>query len=162
MPQIHFNGKTYDDLAEMPAMERQAYEQLLSIFEDEDQDGIPDIFQGDVVGNLLKAATTTVFVDGRQVSGLGALTPEQRTKFEQGMSKLKELGIISEVPDLSGSAQVPSWEDAEIRPSKPVITSLSVIQEDGSSRWLLVVAILVAAGIFVAGIAFLINSRGGF
>ena len=32
MPPIHFNGKTYNDLAEMPATEREAYEQLMSIF----------------------------------------------------------------------------------------------------------------------------------
>ena len=49
MPDIHFNGKTYHDIAEMPAMERQAYEQLMAIFKDEDQDGTPDIFQGDVI-----------------------------------------------------------------------------------------------------------------
>ena len=87
MPKIHFNGKTYNDIAEMPAMERQAYEQLQAIFKDENQDGVPDIFQGDVVGNILKAATTTVVVDGKQVSGLGALTPEQRARFEKGMSR---------------------------------------------------------------------------
>ena len=44
MPTIHFNGKTYNDLTEMPAIERQAYEQLMSIFKDEDQDGVPDVW----------------------------------------------------------------------------------------------------------------------
>ena len=36
MPQIHFNGKTYNDLAEMSATEREAYDQLMAIFKDED------------------------------------------------------------------------------------------------------------------------------
>jgi len=161
MPTIHFNGETYNDLAEMPAIERQAYEQLMSIFKDEDQDGVPDVFQGDVVGNLIKVATTAVVVDGKQVSGLGEMTPEQRARLEKGMSKLKELGILSQVPDLSSSSQVPSWEDAEIRPSRPVIPSRSAIQEESGPRWLLVVAALAVAGICAAGVA-LIIMRGGF
>jgi len=147
MPTIHFNGKTYNDIAEMPATERQAYEQLLAIFKDENQDGVPDIFQGDVVGNILKAATTTVFADGKQISGLGALTPQQRLKFEIGMAKLKELGIISQVPDLPGSSPVASWEGAEIRPSKPIIPSPSAIQPDrGNSRMLIVLLVLLGLG----------------
>ena len=132
MPKIHFNGKTYNDIAEMPAMERQAYEQLLTIFKDEDQDGVPDVFQGDVVGNLLKAATTTVIVDGQPVSGLGTMTPEQRAKFEKGLAKLKDWGLISQVPDLESDTREPSWEDAEIRPSRPIIQNPSAIQEEGS------------------------------
>lgn len=161
MPTIHFNGETYNDLAEMPAIERQAYEQLMSIFKDEDQDGVPDVFQGDVVGNLIKAATTAVVVDGKQVSGLGEMTPEQRARLEKGMSKLKELGILSQVPDLSSSSQVPSWKDAEIRPSRPVIPSQSAIQEESGPRWLLVVAALAVTGICAAGVALTIM-RGGF
>jgi len=30
MSKINFNGKTYNDLVEMPATERQAYEQLMT------------------------------------------------------------------------------------------------------------------------------------
>ena len=156
MPQIHFNGKTYNDIAEMPAMERQAYEQLMSIFKDEDQDGIPDIFQGDVVSNIINVATTEYVVDGRQVSGSGEMTPGQRARLEKGLSKLQELGFISQVPDLpkreqaSPSRTMPTWEDAEIRPSKPIIPSTSVIREDSGPRWILVLvvlAVLVVCGI---------------
>ena len=142
MPQIHFNGKTYNDLAEMPATERQAYEQLMAIFKDENQDGVPDIFQGDVIGNLLKAATNSVYVDGKQVSGLGEMTPEQRVKIEQGMAKLKEWGLISQVPTMPGYSRSPQDEFAQIRPSKPIIPSPSAIQEDSGPRWLLVLAAL--------------------
>jgi hypothetical protein len=159
MPKIHFNGKTYNDIAEMPATERQAYEQLQAIFRDENQDGVPDIFQGDVVGNILKAATTTVIVDGKQVSGLGALTPEQRARFEKGMAKLKELGIISQVPDLSGAGETTSWEDAEIRPSQPIIQSPSAIQEDrgGARRLIILMAIVMALMLCAAGaVAYLV------
>jgi len=159
MPTIHFNGKTYNDIAEMPAMERQAYEQLQAIFKDENQDGVPDVFQGDVVSNLLKAATTTVYVDGKPVSGLGEMSPEQRARFEKGLARLKEWGLISEVPDLSGSSQSTSWEDAEIRPSRPIIQTQSAIQEEsgGGLRLLVILAIVAVATLCAAGaVAYLV------
>lgn len=162
MPQIHFNGKTYNDIAEMPATERQAYEQLMSIFKDENQDGVPDVFQGDVVGNLVRAATTmNVIVDGKPVSGLSQMSPEQRAKLEKGLSKLQELGILSQVPDLSKVEQVPTWEDAEIRPSKPIIPTQSAIQEENTTRLLipvLVLVVLLACGVVVA--AYLLMGQG--
>ena len=121
----------------------------MSMFKDENQDGIPDMFQGDVIGNLIKAATTTVIVDGKPVSGLGEMTPEQRAKVEQALAKLKEKGIITQVPDLSKQEQVPAWEDAEIRPSEPIIPQPSAIQEDnGVSR--LLIPILV--GVIICGV----------
>jgi hypothetical protein len=162
MPQIHFNGKTYNDLAEMPATERQAYEQLTALFKDENQDGIPDMFQGDIIGNLLNAAATKVMVDGKQVSGLGEMSPEQRAKFQKGMAKLKELGIISQVPDLSSESQAASWENADIRPSQPIIPTRSAIQEDTGGRMNVLVALLVALVVCGAGVAvFLILMQGG-
>jgi hypothetical protein len=162
MSQIHFNSKTYNDLAEMPATERQAYEQLMAIFKDENQDGVPDIFQGDVIGNLLKAATTSVYVDGKQVSGLGEMTPEQRVKLEQGIAKLKEWGLISQVPTMPGYSHASQNEFAEIRPSRPIIQSPSVIQEDKGPRWMLVAALLAVAGICVVGAAVFLILRAGF
>jgi hypothetical protein len=161
MPQIHFNGKTYNDLAEMPATERQAYEQLTAIFKDENQDGIPDVFQGDIVGNLIKAATTPVFVDGKQVSGLGEMTPEQREKFNKGMAKLKELGIISKVPVLPGDPQASTWEDSDIRPSQPIIQTKSAIQEDTGRSGVVLLALLASLLVCGVGVAvFLILGQG--
>jgi len=164
MSKIHFNGKTYNDIAEMPAMEREAYEQLMGIFKDEDQDGTPDIFQGDVIGNIVNAAlTTNVIVDGKQVSGLGEMTPEQRAKLEKGLSKLKELGFISQVPDLSDRGQAASFNDAEIRPSKPIIPQPSAIQEDRpSSRIMVLILVLAALVLCGAGAFFYLFLRGGF
>jgi len=31
MPQVYFNGKTYNDLVEMPATEREMYDQFLRL-----------------------------------------------------------------------------------------------------------------------------------
>jgi hypothetical protein len=160
MPQIHFNGKTYSDLAEMPATEREAYEQLMTIFKDEDQDGTPDIFQGDVVGNIIEIVKKTSG-DPEGAAALEQMSPEMRARLSKGIAKLYELGLISGLPDLpNGSQALPSWENAEIRPSKSVIQSQSAIQEDSNSRWLVVV-ILALVSICLAGAVFFIL-RGGF
>ena len=172
MPSISFNGKTYNDLAEMPATERQAYEQLMSHFKDENQDGVPDIFQGDVVSNIVNAvASTNIVVDGKQIGGFQNLTQEQRIRLEKGMATLQKLGILHEMPNLDGGQGVssapeaasyddenieqglPDWLDSDIRASAPIIPQNSVIQ-DGSVNLrvlLLVIGMVVLAG---AGIMF--------
>jgi hypothetical protein len=167
MPKIHFNGKTYNDLAEMPATEREAYEQLMSIFKDEDQDGTPDIFQGDVVGNIIQVVKKTSG-DPAGAAALEKISPEMRARISKGVAKLYELGLISGNPDMpeewpfSSSEEAPSWENAEIRPSKPIIQSPSAIQEDTGSRWLPAVVILVAVSLCVAGVAAFIIFNQGF
>jgi hypothetical protein len=162
MPQIHFNGKTYNDLAEMPATEREAYEQLMSIFKDEDQDGTPDIFQGDVVGNIIEIVKKTSG-DPEGAAALERISPAMRSRISKGVAKLYELGLISGMPDLPDNSQAfPSWDDAEIRPSKPIIQSPSVIQEDTGPRWLLAVVILVGVSLCVAGVATYIILEQGF
>ena len=152
MPKIEFNGKTYNDIAEMPATEGQAYEQLISALKDENQDGIPDILQGDVVSNIIEAvASTKIIVDGQQVGGLGDLTQEQRIKLEKSMSILKKMGIISEMPNLdvgihaSHPTAMPVWDDTEIRASKPLFQQASAIQEDKSGSRLIIIAIALAS-----------------
>jgi len=166
MSKIHFNGKTYNDLAEMPATEREAYEQLLSIFKDEDQDGTPDIFQGDVVSNILEVVKKTSG-DSEGVAALEQMSPLMRAKLSKGISKLYELGLISGSPDLpeewpfSPVKQAPARDDAEIRPSKPIIPQVPAIQEENRMRWLLPVAILVALAICGVSIAvFFIMEQG--
>ena len=152
MPKIEFNGKTYNNIAEMPAIERQAYEQLISAFKDENQDGIPDILQGDVVSNIIEAvASNNIVVEGKQIGGLGDLTQEQRIKLEAGMSMLKKLGIISKMPNLNAGIHpshpeaMPVWDDTEIRASKPLFQQSSAIQEDkGSSRLLFIALALLS------------------
>ena len=163
MPRIQFNGKTYNDLAEMPAVEREAYEQLISHFKDENQDGIPDIFQGDVVSNIVNAiASTDVVVDGKRIGGFQNLTQEQRLKLERGLATLQKMGILHEMPNLDGGQRVspvfgqdsaaedlPSWLDSDIRASKPIIPQNSAIQEDSVDLRVLlfVISMVVLAGV---------------
>lgn len=168
MPQINFNGKVYNDLAEMPASERQTYEQLMTNFKDENQDGIPDIFQGDVVSNIIEAAASTTFVvDGKQVSGLGEMTQEQRIKLEKGMSLLQKIGIISEMPNLNGGIHashptaMPTWENSEIRASQLLIQQNSAIQnESGNSRTLVILLAAISLLVCGAGAFLYFLSRG--
>jgi hypothetical protein len=161
MSQIHFNGKTYNDLAEMPATEREMYEQLMSIMRDEDGNGVPDILEGDVVSNIIEVVKKSG-VDSGGITALEQMSPEMRARISKGVAKLQEFGLLSGMPDLSHVSQMPTWEDTEIRPSKPIIQSPSVIQEDSNPRWMLVVAILAVVGVCVAGIAALIILRAGF
>jgi hypothetical protein len=153
MPQIQFNGKTYNDIAEMPATEREMYKQLMSVMRDEDGNGIPDILEGDVVGNIIDITKKS----GGGIEGVAALeqiSPEMRARISKGVAKLQEFGLLSEMPDLSHVSQAPSWEDAEIRASQPIISSPSAIQEDSDlSRAFVLVIILALAGICVAGVA---------
>jgi hypothetical protein len=151
MPKIHFNGKTYNDLAEMPATEREAYEQLMSIFKDEDQDGTPDIFQGDVVGNIIEVVKKTSG-DPEKAATLEQMSPLMRARLSKGIAKLHALGLLTGHPDLPkewpfpSPEGKPSWEDTEIRASKPIIQSPSAIQEDSGSR----VGVLIALALMLA------------
>jgi hypothetical protein len=151
MPQIHFNGKTYNDLAEMPATEREAYDHLMEIFKDEDQDGTPDIFQGDVVGNIIEAVKKTSG-DPEGAAALERMSPLMRARLSKGIAKLYALGLLTGRPDLPkewpfpSPEEKPSWEDTEIRASKPIIHSPSAIQEDTGSR----LGVLILLGLILA------------
>ena len=167
MPTIHFNGKTYNDLAEMPATEREAYDQLMSIFKDEDQDGTPDIFQGDVVGNIVEVVKKTSG-DPEGAAALERMSPLMRARISKGVAKLHALGLLTGHPDLPkewpfpAPEEKPAWDDNEIRASKPIIQSPSAIQEESGPRWLLVFGILVALAICVVGVAAFIIYNQGF
>ncbi len=107
MPQIHFNGKTYNDLAEMPANERQMYEQLMSAMRDEDGNGVPDVLEGDVVSNIIEIAKKTGG-NSEGVAALERMSPEMRARISKGIAKLQEFGLLSGMPDLAQTSQASS------------------------------------------------------
>lgn len=154
MPKIHFNGKAYNNIAEMPATEREMYDQLMSVMMDEDGNGVPDIFDGDVVGNIIEVVKKSGYGDSEQITALEQMSPEMRARLSKGIAMLNEFGLLSEMPDLSHVSQAPTWSDAEIRPSRPIIQSPPAIQEDiDNSRWLatfLVLFVLLICGIGAA------------
>ena len=91
---VSFNGKTYNNLEEMPADQRAAYEQVMAFMKDENNNGIPDMFEGDVIQKMIGlAANTRIVVNGQEMRGLDALPPETREKFDKAMQILERLKL---------------------------------------------------------------------
>ena len=138
MPQIFFNGRKYNSLGEMPADQRAAYEQVMAFMKDENNNGIPDLFEGDVVQKMMGMANTHVIVSGQEMQSFESLPPETRAKFEKAMSKLSQIGVIS--PGFP-SQMTPS--EPAIKQSPPLIqSSPSAISEETSPRTGIIIAVL--------------------
>jgi len=146
MAQIFFNGKSYSSLDEMPASERAQYDQIMSVFTDADKNGIPDIFEGDIIKNVIKLASTNIVVNGQQVQSLESLPPEARQKIEQAMAKMSSMGLLPRSTPGSAQNEQPTWDKAAIHASAPLLQSEPVHSEVGGSRGLL---IALAAGLLL-------------
>jgi hypothetical protein len=144
MSSIHFNGKTFSSLEEMPASERMMYDQIMQVFVDADKNGIPDIFEGDIVKNVMKYASTSFVVNGRSVESLDHLPPEVRSQVAQAFEKMKTLGLISgDMVQMSAGSQ-PGADAAAIRPSPPLMQSEPVHSEmSGSIGLLLLLGVII-------------------
>lgn len=159
MPQIHFKGKAYNDLAEMPATEREMYDQLMSVMVDENGNGIPDLLEGDVVGNIIEIARKSGG-DSEGISALEQMSPEMRARISKGVARLQEFGLLAGMPDLPQNSQPSSsWENAEIRSSKPIIQTESAIQEDTGSRVGVFLILALVIGVAVFGVVVYILSQ---
>ncbi len=156
MRNINFNGKTYSSLDEMPAAERMMYDQIMSVFADSDKNGIPDIFEGDIVKNVLKFASTSYVVDGRSMQSLDSLPPEVRSQVAQAFEKMKEMGLISgDIPLMSNGNQ-PGVDAAAIRPSPPLMQPNPVHSEVSTSRSLLLLLGVIVLVLCAGGAAYLL------
>jgi hypothetical protein len=135
MPVIFFNGKTYNSLDEMPANERQAFDQLSTMFVDKDGNGIPDFLEGDMAKNVMTAFTSSVNLNGQTYNGLNELPPEVRAKVQGAFQKLSELGIVTK--DSPGMIQVQAAQtgQTQMAPSQPLVTPQfsPAIQDDKKS-----------------------------
>lgn len=151
--QILFNGKTYTSPDEMPANERQAYEQMFQIFTDANGNGIPDFLEGDVAKNVMTAVTNMVNYDGKLYDGLNELPPEARQKVEQAFAKLNQLGIVTANPSMQVSNKAAQPFEPAFQPSKPLISQEPAIQEGGGNRWMLIVGFLAALLVCAVAIA---------
>jgi len=150
---IVFNGKTYNSLEEMPANERKAFEQMKQIFVDANGNGIPDFMEGDMFRNVMSMASTNGTYQGQVLNNLDELPPDVREKVQNALEKLKQFGLVSNVPNVQGSTKgvSPAFEPA-FQPSKPLIPQEPTIQESGGNRWI-VFAMLLAGAIFCAAVA---------
>jgi hypothetical protein len=147
--QIIFNGKTYNNVDEMPANERQAYESMFQIFTDANGNGIPDFLEGDIAKNVMTAFTNVVHYDGKIYNSMDDLPPEARQKVQDAFAKLNQLGIITAAP----SAQKTSAFEPAFQPSRPLISQEPTIQEGGGRNWLIIVGFLGAVLICAVAIA---------
>jgi hypothetical protein len=153
---ISFNGKTYNNLEEMPADQRAAYEQVMAFMKDENHNGIPDMFEGDAIQKMIKIATNTrVVVNGQEVQSIESLPPEARAKFDKAMQKLSQLGILpSATQEAQGLvSQSPVQSTPQIAPNEPAFaqspsflqSSPSAMTEDAGPRTGFIIAIAVGA-----------------
>jgi len=150
---ISFNGKTFNSLEEMPADQRAAYEQVMAFMKDENNNGIPDMFEGDAIQKMMSMASTRVIVNGQEVQSVESLPPEARAKFDRAMVKLSQLGILPSgmqglpaqlsQPSLQATSNFPQSEPA-FKSSPPLMQSPpSAISEDSGSRTGIIIAALV-------------------
>lgn len=138
MPTIIFNNKTYNSLEEMPAQERQAYEQMMNMFVDANGNGIPDFLEGDMVQNVLSAYSTKVDVNGKTIHSLDDLPPELRQSVSGAFEMLSNMGILGSNP-LSQTPQISREPQFE---SKPFVPQGSPVMEEDKGSGVFIWAIL--------------------
>jgi hypothetical protein len=147
---IIFNGKAYHDVEEMPADVRQAYEQMLGMFADKNQNGLPDLFEAAQAGGMRQTTTSTnIIYEGELYHSLDELPPEARAKYKNAMDKLGQ--DHNGIPDLlegkSGGLKTSfqTNRSTTITPSAPIAPTPSVIAPDQPNKGLLILAGAVIA-----------------
>ena len=148
MTLIMFNGKTYTSVEEMPDVEKRAYLEMMDMFTDKNNNGIPDFLEGDMVKNVMRMHSLHAgTVDGNYKS-LDELPPDLRLKVEDAFQKLSQMGILTGFSSSSQSVmQTSSQPMAESKPyTPPGYNPTPTIQEDkGASplMWILIGAVLM-------------------
>jgi hypothetical protein len=159
--QIMFNGKTYNSLEEMPANERQAYEQLQKIFVDANGNGIPDFLEGDLAKKVITAFTSSVNYDGKVYNNLDELPVEARQKVQDAFAKLQQMGILSSNVTAQDSSNNSPGFDYAFQPSTPMIPKETAIEENRAktSRLVIVLALVVLLIICGLGVVLFLFAR---
>jgi hypothetical protein len=143
MPTISFNGKTYNSIEDMPANDRQVFEQMSHMFVDANGNGIPDFLEGDVVQNVLAvhAARKNINVNGQTFHSLEDLPPDLRQSVDSAFQILSNMGVLQGMP----TGQTPPVSREPQFESKPFVPPGSnVIEEErGMSTFTLVLGGIV-------------------
>lgn len=124
MPIIIFNGKTYNDINDMPADERKAYDQMSSIFLDKDGNGIPDFMEGNIAMNVMNASTSGYMVNGKTYASLDNMPEDMRRKMRSAFDALANAGLVSK------STFVQMTEARTVPASQPVPQPSAVMEEE--------------------------------
>lgn len=124
MPTIIFNGKTYNDINDMPADERQAYDQMSSIFLDKDGNGIPDFMEGNIAMNVMNASTSGFVINSKTYASLDDMPEDTRNKMRSAFDALANAGLVSK------STFVQMSETKSAPTSQPAPQTSTVIEEE--------------------------------
>lgn len=152
---INFNGKTYTSLADMPADERRLYEQLMGAFGDQNQDGVPDMFEGLVGasagGQPVVHAQTTIVYNGQVYHSLDQMPPAVRADYAQVQAQFdaNANGLPDAVEGLINQFS-PAAADPAAGRAAPVAApspyNAPVVSPEGSS-WRFRLALLAIVGL---------------
>lgn len=162
MPTIIFNGKTYNSIEDMPANERQAFEQMSQMFVDKNGNGIPDFLEGDMVQNVLAAHSTktSINVNGKTYHSVEDLPPELRQSVDGAFQMLSNLGILQGMPEAQTPTPPVSREPQfESRPFVPQGSAV-IEEENGKSTFPLILGGIVlcfAVIVVTIGVLYLMN-----
>ncbi|MBN8655454.1 MAG: hypothetical protein J0M11_06930 [Anaerolineae bacterium] len=124
MPTIIFNGKTYNNINDMPADERQAYDQMSSIFLDKDGNGIPDFMEGNIAMNVMNASTSGFVINSKTYASLDDMPEDTRNKMRSAFDALANAGLVSK------STFVQMSETKSAPTSQPAPQTSTVIEEE--------------------------------
>lgn len=150
MAQIFFNGKMYNDLAEMPASERQAYEQMMGMFVDKNGNGIPDFLEGDIVKNIssIYSGMQSIRFDGNTYNNMNELPSDVQEKVKNAMSKISDIGFTAQGDYEKHASQHNVHNEAYVKPTSFVSREYNpVIQEESNSNfktWLIAGIVIMA------------------
>lgn len=102
---IVIDGKTYNNINEMPPDVRQKYEQAMrtlgdadnnrvpdvfegaNLFADQDRDGIPDAFEN-LPSQNTAVSSMKIMMDGKEFHRIEDLPPDARARYEEAMGKM--------------------------------------------------------------------------
>lgn len=160
---INFNGKTYTSLDDMPADVRRLYEQVMGIFGDQNQDGVPEAFAGLAAagpGRPVVHSQTTVIFNGQVYASRDQMPPAVRADYEQaqaqfdadgnGLPDAMESLIDSLNPPTAAASvvQATAWP-TPARPTPSPYNTPVVSPESGSLRFRLALLAIIGLGAMV-------------
>jgi hypothetical protein len=172
---IVIDGKTYDNVDEMPADVRKQYEQAMKmlgdenknlvpdvfenmkIFADKDQDGIPDALEGLASSSATVVSSAKIIADGKEYNSLDELPPEVRVKYEQAMGNLD--ANRNGIPDFlegmlkpqSGASDIERRYTTAAPHASTASPSSSAIEPESTSGWVLGLLVLMLLGVCALG-----------
>jgi hypothetical protein len=166
MPEIVFQGKSYENADQMPPDIRRLYDQVMGVLADNDRNGVPDILEGmpgtmdvNVQATPVTFSSTQFIVDGKVYSNVNDLPPDARQKYEQAMAKAGHvMGDTNRngVPDLLEDAFAAGFAptSAPVSPAPQISPSPAISEEAASPNWTLLVAGILIGILLMALLAF--------